>query len=62
MRFEKGGKKLGKRRIRTRVDHIKKHALRHLRHVSEIDVQQTSFFIVNHLTHMLVGGASVNSL
>ncbi len=62
IRFEKGGKKLGKRQIRTRVDCVKKHTLRHLRHVSEIDVLQTSYFIVNYLNHMLVGGASVNSL
>ncbi len=60
MRFEKGGKKV--RQIRTRVDRVKKHTLRHLRHVSEIDVLQTSYFIVNYLNHMLVGGASVNSL
>ncbi len=53
---------LGKRRIRTRVDRVKKHTLRHLRHVSKIDIQQTYFFIVNYLNHMLVGGASVNSL
>ncbi len=60
MRFEKGKKKFGKRRARTRVDRVKKHTPYHLLHWN--DVKQESFFSVGYPNHTLIGGVSVNSL
>ncbi len=45
MRFEKGEKKFGKRRARTRVDRVK--MLRLTIYTTETDVELSSFFSVD---------------
>ncbi len=51
----KGRKKFGKRQIRTRVDHVKKHMPYHLYYWNF-----ASLCNLNYPNHTLVGGVSVN--